>query len=89
MYASLAVNWSTALNVERSEQHIMEKTKQNGQLNWALGKHANAQKVEDTIADGYKSASQNSSSYSRIKARRCAANSVSYVSKAFRKTEAV
>ena len=59
----------------------MEKTKQNGQLNWALGKHANALRVEDANAGSYKSAFWTivAQTQSRIKARRCAANLVMLV----------
>ena len=56
----------------------MEISKQNGQLNRASGNHANALRVEDTIAGGYKSGSWTviAQIQSRIKARRCAAKLV-------------
>ena len=49
----------------------MEKSKQIGQLNQALGDPANASRVEGTVAGGCMSASR--TIQSRIKARRCAA----------------
>ena len=51
------------------------KRKQNGRLNRALGKSANAPRVEDTIAGSYKSASPTivAQIQWRIKARWCAA----------------
>ena len=54
----------------------MEKTKQNDRLNRALGERANARRVEDAIAGGYKSASR---TVVGSKARRCAANLVMLV----------
>ena len=69
------------LKIEKVSNVNAEKTKQNGQLNQALGEHANALRVEDVVAGGYKPASRAvvAQIQSRIKARRCAANFVMLV----------